>query len=169
MHKTQVIDSAKAKRILDRMAMEIIERNSEKKPLILVGIAGTGLTVAKNLFDFIQNQKYEKLDAKIASLTLDKRNPNTISAYDLSTNTSQLEGSTIILIDDVLNSGRTLMYAASYLLQFNPSELQTAIFVDRIHRKFPIKADIAGHSLSTTIQEHISVEVIDNKIEAYLN
>ena len=74
----------------------------------------------------------------------------------------------VVLIDDVLNSGKTLMHAASFLLNQDIKKMNTVVLVDRRHRNFPIKADFVGLTLSTTIQEHINVEILENKISVYL-
>ena len=70
-----------------------------------------------------------------------------------------LDGRVVILVDDVLMSGRTLMYAAAHLVGSPLKRLTTVVLVDRLHRTFPIRADIVGLTLSTTLQEHISVEL----------
>ena len=80
-----------------------------------------------------------------------------------------LKDQIVILMDDVLNSGKTLIHAASHILNHNIKRMNTVVLVDRRHRKYPIKADWAGLTLSTTLQEHISVEFLKNKIEVYLH
>jgi pyrimidine operon attenuation protein/uracil phosphoribosyltransferase len=74
----------------------------------------------------------------------------------------------VILVDDVLNSGKTLMNAASYIVSKDIKKMNTVVLVDRRHRNFPIKADWVGLTLSTTIQEHINVEILKNDISVYL-
>ena len=73
------------------------------------------------------------------------------------------------LVDDVLNSGKTLMHAAARILSFNVKELRTIILVDRTHRRFPIRADYAGLSLSTTMKEHIEVDFSEDNEGVYLS
>ena len=79
-----------------------------------------------------------------------------------------LHNKKVILIDDVLNSGKTLMYAAAFLLKQDISKMNTVVLVDRRHRYFPIKANWVGLTLSTTIQEHINVEISKNEISVFL-
>ena len=79
-----------------------------------------------------------------------------------------MENKIVILIDDVLNSGSTLMFVAGKLITKKILKMNTVVLVDRRHRKFPIKADWAGLTLSTTLQEHISVDFTDNKISVSL-
>ena len=81
---------------------------------------------------------------------------------------SDLEGRPVLLVDDVLNSGRTLIYAATLLLKANLKRLATAVLVDRRHRKYPIRADFVGLALSTTIEETIKVDFEKGKEAAYL-
>ena len=74
----------------------------------------------------------------------------------------------VVIVDDVLNSGSTLMYAVKYFLDTKLKKLKTAVLVDRNHKKYPIKADYKGLSLSTSIQNHVEVSINDNEINAYL-
>ena len=79
----------------------------------------------------------------------------------------QAEGKTIILVDDVLNTGRALVFATRYLLGFDVKGMQTVTLIDRRHRNFPIRADYVGLTLATTMQEHILVE-FGNEDNAWL-
>jgi pyrimidine operon attenuation protein/uracil phosphoribosyltransferase len=78
----------------------------------------------------------------------------------------QLSGEQIVIIDDVLNSGKTLMYAVHHILSAGPKRVATAVLVDRIHRSFPIRADFCGLSLSTNLKEHIDVTIGDTWSDA---
>ena len=80
----------------------------------------------------------------------------------------EYKNKSVIIVDDVLNSGATLMYAAKYFLDTKLKKLKTAVLVDRNHKKYPIKADYKGLSLSTSIQNHVEVSIDDNEINAYL-
>jgi pyrimidine operon attenuation protein/uracil phosphoribosyltransferase len=79
-----------------------------------------------------------------------------------------LKNAVVVLVDDVQNSGRTMMYAIKYFLQFEVQSIQTCVLVDRGHNRFPVHSDFVGLSLSTTLQEHVSVEFTENDAEVYL-
>ena len=99
-------------------------------------------------------------------LSINKRNP---LKENVTISPNQSFGNKkVILVDDVLNSGKTLMHAASYIVSKDIKKMNTVVLVDRRHRNFPIKADWVGLTLSTTIQEHINVEILKNDISVYL-
>ena len=81
----------------------------------------------------------------------------------------EYKNKSVIIVDDVLNSGKTLMHAASALTQSGAKQINTIVLIDRRHRKFPIRADWVGLTLSTTLQEHISVEFEKSSVKAYLH
>ena len=88
---------------------------------------------------------------------MDKKKPLN-SGLNSEIESKKLKNKAVILVDDVLNSGKTLVYATKFLLDFEVKNLQTVCLIDRKHRKFPIRADFVGLTLSTTLQEHITVE-----------
>jgi len=106
-------------------------------------------------------------EVELVELALDKDKPLE-APVKLSTDLASLRGRTVVLVDDVLMSGRTLMYAAAHLVTVPLKRLTTVVLVDRRHRSYPIRADIVGLTLSTTTQEHISVE-LGRKDTVYLD
>ena len=148
---------------LNRLALEIIENNIEEKELVFVGIDPSGVIVAKKLQKIIT----ASANVQIALLTMsfDKVKPQKISL----SNEMDFNGKVIIVIDDVTNSGKTLLYALKPFLEFHPKKIQTLVLVERSHTQFPINANYKGFSLATTLQEHIIVEVKGDEITgAYL-
>lgn len=152
---TEVLDRQKINQKLIRMAWEILENNSNETKLIFAGIHPQGSIISKRLgqiFEDISSIKVDYLEIK-----LDKKNPLNrpieIGEHD------ELEDKTIVLVDDVLNSGKTLIYGAQYFLQKRIKKLTTAVLIDRNYKRFPIKADVVGLSLSTTMQEHVDVKL----------
>ena len=148
---------------LNRLALEIIENNIEEKELVFVGIDPSGVIVAKKLQKIIT----ASANVQIALLTMsfDKVKPQKISL----SNEMDFNGKVIIIIDDVTNSGKTLLYALKPFLEFHPKKIQTLVLVERSHTQFPINANYKGFSLATTLQEHIIVEVKGDEITgAYL-
>ena len=148
---------------LERISHQIIEDNYNEDLLTLVGVSKKGYQLA----EFFKKNLSDKFKIDLIKIELNKTEPTkdniTISP------TTTLQNKKVILIDDVLNTGKTLMYAAAFLTNMNISTMKTIVLVDRRHRSFPIRADWVGLTLSTTLQEHISVEIKKNKYEVYLN
>ena len=148
---------------LRRMAYEILENNIDEKELILAGIRESGSVLARviqKMFGEISSIKTE-----LITITLDKKQPADVSL----SKTFDFSGKVIIVIDDVSNSGKTLLYALKPFIEFHPKKIQTLVLVERTHTSFPVRPDYVGLSLATTIQEHIFVEVSGDSISgAYL-
>lgn len=148
---------------LQRMAYEIWEHNSNEKKVVLVGIQGSGLSVANALAAKLK--AISPLQVEVVTLKINKRKP---LANDIVIETD-LSGCSVVLVDDVANSGKTLLYALRPVLDFELKKVMVAVLVDRKHKSFPVSPDIVGHSVATTLQEHIEVETGDDEIiAAYL-
>ncbi len=167
-NKTLIINGEKATQKIIRISYEILEHNFNEDELILIGITNRGYKVAEKILQTLEKIA-PKVNFKLHSLTLDKDDVYDNNKVQLSTNLADLNNKTVIIIDDVLNSGKTLMYAVKYILGAHLKKLNTAVLVDRRHRNFPIRADFAGLTLSTTILEHIYVEFKGEAIEVYLD
>ena len=165
MKKTLILDSKQIQQKINRIAYELFETNFDEPTLYLVGISGQGLILANRLKGILST--ISKKQVELIEIKLEKDNPlgNEII---LSKPLSYLENKPVILIDDVLNSGRTLIYSAQYLLKANLKKMQTVCLIDRWHRRFPIRADFVGLTLSTTLQEHIEVNFEKNNDTVYL-
>jgi pyrimidine operon attenuation protein/uracil phosphoribosyltransferase len=164
MVKKKILTNSQIKRKIKRISLQIIESNVEEKEVVLAGIEQNGFLIAKELNKMIT--ELSNLNIKLCSLKIDKKNPlNNIST---SLNSSEYKNKSIVVVDDVLNSGSTLMYAVKHFLDTELRQLKTAVLVDRNHKKFPIKADFKGVSLSTSIQNHVKVQFDKNSIEAFL-
>jgi pyrimidine operon attenuation protein / uracil phosphoribosyltransferase len=136
-----------------RMAMEVAERNHDKKSLVLIGIKENGIVIAEIIAGMLQDIFPGKTD--LLSLALNKKNPGEITLsreYDFN-------GANVLLIDDVTNSGRTILYALKPLLDKHPAMVQTLALVERTHKLFPIAMDYVGHSVATASNENIVVKV----------
>lgn len=163
--KKYILTEADVKRKLQRMAYEIAERNVGKQPgdLILAGIRDNGVVIAAHLKAFLQSIYPGEIT--VIEIGLDKRHPGAIF---LNANLSYTDKD-VILIDDVANSGKTMLYALKPFLEDHPRSIQTLALVERTHKMFPIHTDYVGLSLSTTLQEHIIVEVVEGMVTgAYL-
>ena len=164
MDKKKILTNSQIKRKIKRISLQIIESNVEEKEVVLAGIEQNGFHLAKELNKMVT--ELSNLNIKLCSLKIDKKNPlNNIST---SLNSSEYKNKSIVVVDDVLNSGSTLMYAVKHFLDTELRQLKTAVLVDRNHKKFPIKADFKGVSLSTSIQNHVKVQFDKNSIEAFL-
>lgn len=137
---------------IQRMAFEIWEANASESRITLVGIRSTGEILARLLKS--QLEAISPLEVRVLGLSLNKRQPLT-SPIELE---GKIEDRSVVLIDDVANSGRTLTYALKPLLDYDLDKLLILVLMDRSHKAFPIAPDIVGQSMATTIQERIEVE-----------
>ena len=164
-NKTLILKSKKSHQKITRIAHQIAEFNYDERSIMLVGIGENGY----RLTEFIHHTLAQLVTCPIhkSVLLFDKKDPVN-SEYQLKTDVRDMANQVVILIDDVLQSGKTLMYGAKYLLNYPLKKLNTAVLVDRMHPSYPIKADFVGLSLSTTMQQHISVEIDTNECSVYL-
>jgi len=146
-----------------RIAFQIIEENFDEKELVLVGIKEGGYLMATVLDKLIK--KNSKLKTTVGSISIDKKTPLN---SELSLEAQDLEGKSVLLVDDVANTGRTLFYAMAPFQQILPAKIQLAVLVDRKHKAFPVTPDYVGMSLATTMKEHINV-VLKGKANVYLS
>ena len=156
--ETKILDAAQIKARLRRMAFQIWERNSDEEEIILAGIQGGGETVAKKLQEILA--EISPLKVQRITISINKKQP--LECADL--NQEIDEKTAIVLVDDVANSGRTLLYALKPILEKLPRRISIAVLIDRTHKSFPICADIVGHSLATTLQENIVVNIENQEI-----
>ena len=159
-----MLDHERIALIIERFAHQIYEKHHKAKDLVIIGIERRGYEVASRIKKHLN--KISSQSIALESITLDKVNPLK-GDIELSTESKNLEAKTIVLVDDVLNSGKTLIYAVQFVLNAKVKSISTVVLVDRIHRDFPIKADIVGMTLSTTLQERVEVE-LGKKDYAYL-
>ena len=147
-----------AQKKLQRMAYEILERNAGEKKIILAGIKDSGVIIA----GIIQTHLKKIFDGKISILEIeiDKKNPKKIRL----SGANNFDDSVVIVIDDVANSGRTLLYALKPFLDFYPRKIQTLVLVERSYKQFPVSRAYVGMSVSTAANEIIIVETKDGKI-----
>ena len=153
-----ILDKEVAAKKMRRMAYEILENNIDENKIILAGIRENGSVVAKSIQKMLS--EISSLKTELISISLDKRQPKKIS---LSKNLD-FNDQVVIIIDDVANSGKTLLYAVKPFLEFQPKKIQTLVLVERRHNNFPVRPDYVGLSVSTTLQEHIFVEVDKDEV-----
>jgi pyrimidine operon attenuation protein/uracil phosphoribosyltransferase len=166
MSKTQILNATQIQQKLNRLAYEVYENNFDEKELLIAGIDGNGYVVAKRIYELLK--KISKKDLKLGKITLNKKNPLS-EEVSVDFTDKDFRNKTVILVDDVLNSGRTLIYGVKIFLDKPVKKLNTLILVDRSHGRFPVKADFVGLSLSTTLQEHIVADLsVKGKETVYL-
>ncbi len=164
MARNYILDKEAVARKLQRIAYEIVENNLEEQQIILAGIRDNGSAIARTIEKLLRS-----INSNIAiwniDISLDKKSPHDIRLSGETDFTDKV----IIVIDDVANSGRTMLYAIKPFLAYLPKKIQTLALVERTHKAYPVKTDYVGLSVATTLQEHIFVEVEGDVITgAYL-
>jgi len=164
MSKSIILTNQEINHKIRRIAFQIVENNSNEKEIILAGITKNGFLFAKKLEAILK----EITDTKIilCEVIIDKKNP--LAKIKTSLEEKDYKNKSLVLVDDVLNSGSTLIYAIKHFLNVPLKQFKTAVLVNRNHKKYPVKADFKGVSLSTSLQENIRVEFNKNKSIAYL-
>ena len=154
--KTLILSNRQIQQRIDRIAYQIYENNYQEKEIIIAGITKNGYTLAERISEKFKEISPIKL--KLAEVIINKKNPLS-EKIKVNLPEKELKDKIVIVVDDVLESGRTMMYAIDPFLKFSVKRLITVVLVDRDHHSYPIKADFVGISLATTMQEHISVEL----------
>ncbi|MCB0476766.1 MAG: phosphoribosyltransferase family protein [Crocinitomicaceae bacterium] len=165
MERLEILNGDQIQKKIDRLTYEIYEDTVNEKSIILAGIAGTGYAFSERIFNCLKNISDQEIQH--IKISLEKDDPLS-NAIDLGIDPSKLEGATVILLDDVVNSGRTMIYAAAEILRNKVRVLKTAVLVDRRHRRYPIKSDFVGLEVSTTLQNHIAVDFESKEAKAFL-
>ena len=151
--KKYILSKEVSEKKLRRMALQMAEQNYDEPQLILIGIKDNGLVIARKICTYLQD--VYKGEIVVVELSMNKRMPAEIELTPL----IDFNGKAIVLIDDVANSGKAMLYALKPLLETYPKKIQTFALVERTHKTFPIDVDYVGLSISTTLHEHIFVEV----------
>jgi len=156
--KKQILTEEVALKKLKRIALEVAERNFNEKELLLIGIKENGIVIAQIISKLMKAVFTGSIT--VVALSMNKKKPTTITIdKDI-----DVDGKTILLIDDVANSGRTMLYALKPLLEKHPKKIQTLALVERTHKTFPVDVNYVGLSISTTLNEHITIEVGKDKV-----
>ena len=164
MKKKIVLTKTQIKNKILRISFEIIENNIEEKELDLIGLNKNGYIIAKRIGKVIKDKS--TLRVNIIKMTLETAK---ISNESILSEKIQKGKRIMILIDDVLKSGETIIYGIKHLLNYNVKKIKTAILIKRNHNDFPVGVNYVGLELSTTLEEHIQVVLNDKNEVAYLN
>ena len=148
-----------------RIAYQIYETFVDEETIVLAGITSNGFILAQKLAAMLT--EIAPIKVSLCEVHINKSKPN--SAITTSLDQSEYENKGLVLVDDVLNSGTTLIYGVKHFLEVPLKKFKTAVLVDRNHKKYPVKADFKGISLSTSLKEHVQVVFEQNGDYAYLN
>lgn len=164
MNKVEILNKKQVGHKINRMTFEIWEHYAEEKELYIIGVQGSGERLAKIFYNELN--KISDLKLQLGLVKIDKANLQN----PIEVNPNELRGKNVLLVDDVANSGRTLLYSLQPILAQHPAAVKLAVLVNRKHKKFPVRPDIVGHEVSTTLQDHILVEIDPSeKISVYLS
>ena len=161
----EILSHVQIEQKINRLAHQLLENCFEEKEIFIGGIQGNGYILAERLSSIIVANS--DLKTNLFEVKLNKSEPWS-KDITLSMDQKKMENGYIVLVDDVLNSGKTMQYALVEILQFRTKAIKTLTLVDRKHRRFPIKANFVGMSLSTTLKQHVEVDLKSKKNKAYL-
>ncbi len=155
-----ILNKKQIQQKIERMAYQILEDNLDEKEIVLAGIVSRGYTLAERLKKVLE--KISSLKISLIRLELDKDSTHLEAKSNIPA--EQVANQVVVLVDDVLNSGRTLVYGLGFFLNVPLKKLRTLVLVDRSHRIFPVSPDFTGLELATVLKQHILV-VLDEKGE----
>jgi pyrimidine operon attenuation protein/uracil phosphoribosyltransferase len=158
--KLLILDKKQIRQKIDRMAYEILEDNLNETEVIMAGIVDKGYAIAKQLKAVLES--ISDIKVTLMKIDLDKNSTHLQASTDIEVGLAA--NKVVILVDDVLNSGRTLAYGLGVFLDIPLKKLRTLVLVDRSHRNFPVSPDYTGLELATILKEHVDV-LIDEKSE----
>lgn len=162
--KNSILSHDEINHKIKRIAYQIYESNVNESEVILAGIDTNGYILAKKLKTVLS--RISPIQPTLCKVIIDKKRPRTPISTSLKT--EDYTNKSVILIDDVLNSGTTLIYGVKHFLEVPLKQFKTAVLVNRNHKKYPVKADFKGISLSTSLNEHIEVNLDGKNYEATL-
>lgn len=146
--KTTILDTTKINRILRRIAYQCVEACYDEEMILIVGVKPRGVWVAEQIANHLKD--LSSIKHTIVAMEAD-------DDQVLREHAETIKNGCVLLVDDIINSGLTMMQAAALVTAHEPRRLITACLVDRKHRRYPIHSDFTGLSLATTIQEHLSL------------
>ncbi|HLT65943.1 MAG TPA: phosphoribosyltransferase family protein [Flavobacterium sp.] len=165
MTQNIILTQQQIQQIVKRIAYQIYETFVNENEIVIAGIANSGYVFAKKISDEVS--KISDLKVVLGKVEVNKQDPLQEIKTDLQK--ADYENKSVVLVDDVMNSGATLIYGVKYFLEVPLKKFKTAVLIDRSHKKYPVKADFKGISLSTSSLEHIQVVFNDTEEYAYLS
>ncbi len=161
---TVILDKKQIAHKIKRMAYQVYEANVAEKEVVIAGIVENGFLLAKKIKAEVE--KISPIKVTLCEVIIDKKKPT--NPIQTSLNPEEYKNKSLLLVDDVLHSGTTLIYGVKHFLDVPLKQFKTAVLVDRNHKKYPIKADFKGISLSTSLNENVSVIFEKNNDRAVL-
>ena len=165
MKGNKILNKEQIKDKIKRISYEIYEKNFDNEDIIICGIEKNGSVIAKKIINELDS--ICNFNIQFISISLDKKKP--LDSVKIKSSKNDIIDKALILIDDVSNTGKTLMHVIKELIKLEPKKINTAVLVNRDHTLFPIKIDFIGLSLSTSISNHIEVILNEKEIGAYLS
>ena len=159
-----ILDKKQIAHKIKRIAYQIYETNVDETEVVIAGIQTNGFLLAKKLK--IEVEKISPIKVMLCEVVIDKKNPT--RPIETSLKQEEYKNKSLLLVDDVLHSGTTLIYGVKHFLEVPLKQFKTAVLVDRNHKKYPVKADFKGISLSTSLNENVSVIFEKNNDRAVL-
>jgi pyrimidine operon attenuation protein / uracil phosphoribosyltransferase len=160
-----ILNAAQIQKKITRIAYEIFEEHAGEKEIVLAGVAPGGYLLAKKVDAALK--KISPLKTILIKVEIDKKKPVHSATIEMDKKLN-LTDKTVILVDDVLNTGKILAYSMNAFLQYPIKCLRLAVLVDRNHNVFPVKSDYTGLSIATTMQDHIMVDLAESGKESVL-
>lgn len=164
MSQNIILTNQQINHIIKRIAYQIYETFIDEDTIIVAGIASNGFILASKIATEIEH--ISPIKVSLCEVKINKQNPNSVIETSISSNDYKNKG--LVLVDDVLNSGTTLIYGVKHFLDVPIKKFKTTVLVDRNHKKYPVKADFKGISLSTSSKEHVTVVFEEDNSYAYL-
>ena len=158
--KTKVLSTTQIEQKINRLAHQLYENNYNEKDIVVLGIVDRGYVLAKRIVKVLN--EISDMKVHLGEVNVNKQDPMN-GEITFSLGNSELKGKVVFLVDDVINSGKTMIYVVNEILKVPVKKLRTLVLVDRKHNSYPIRADYVGVSLSTTLQEHVVVNLDEGR------
>lgn len=164
IQQNKILNHTEIEHKIKRIAYQIYETYVDEEEIVIAGIASSGLELAKKINKVIT--EISEIKTTFCEVKIDKE--NLLTPVQTSISEEEYQNKAVILVDDVLNSGGTLIYVVKHFLNVPLKKLKTVVLVDRNHKRYPVKADFKGISLSTSLQEHVDVVFEEGNDAVYL-
>ena len=163
--KNIILKNIDIEKKIQRISLQILEDNIDEDGIVVFGISDNGLVIAKKLINHLS--KISSIKSNLIKVIIDKDNPIDSIEYD---SKFDINSSSVLIIDDVSQSGKTLQSVISNLLIYKPTKIKTAVIVNRDQTLYPVKVDYSGISLSTSVNNHVSfISDKNNELSVYLS
>ena len=163
--ENKILDNKKINKIIKRLAYQILEGNLKSDEIILIGIFKNGYEIAKKIK--IELNEICDVNVELLFVKIDKKSP--LEKVVFEKDIEYFKNKSIVLVDDVLNTGKTLIYCVKNLLEVELNNFKTVVLIDRNHKKYPVKVDYKGISLSTSMNDHVELVIKNNNNYAVIN